>query len=206
MYLDYIMARDPDYYRSLPFRDQVEIALMTSFKRLTKGLASRVAPEQPIQFSNYYTYDPALVDSHGDMTGHLAERRPANCPVRDAGVCQELRFGLPAAAPGFPMLAAFCKWAAENHIRVLATFPNMAHQPAYDLPTALAVETQLREFFAAQGVPIVGSLHDALMPPSDFFDTNYHPTEEASKHRTVRLAAELKPWFTHPAPPTPSNP
>ena len=203
MYVDYILARDPEYYRRLPLLGQVEIALMTSLKRLTKGLASRVNPEQPIQFAGYYTYDPALVDAHGDMTGHLAERRPTNCPVRDQGVCLQLLGGLPRKPRGLPLLAGFCKWAAENRIRVLASFPNMAHQPAYDTPTALAAETQLREFFAALGVPVVGHLHDAMMPPAEFFDTNYHPTEEASVQRTARFAAQLKPWFTPVAAPPP---
>lgn len=195
MYLDYIFSGDPDYYRSLPIIDQAEIGLMTSFKRLTKGLASHSHAEPPFQFTGYYTYDPSLVDAHGDMTGHLAERRPAVCPVRDKGVCLQLMAELPHNAPGLKLLTDFCKWAAENRVRVLYSFPNMADQPAYHQLMALAVETQLNEFFTGLGVPVVGRLSDSLMPPAEFFDTNYHPTEEAAIRRTNRFSAQLKPWF-----------
>ncbi|MEI6673588.1 MAG: hypothetical protein WCO57_00265 [Verrucomicrobiota bacterium] len=195
MYVDYILARDPDYYRKLSLSDQIEIALMMPLKRLVTGLAGRDKPEPTIRYAAYDAYDPARVDAHGDMTGHTAQRRPAACPPRDERVCEPLVSGLPANASGLPLLVGFCRWATENRIRVLAGFPNTADQPCYDTPCAIALETRLREFFAAQGVPLIGSLHDALMPPAEFFDSNYHPTEEASVQRTIRLAAQLKPWF-----------
>lgn len=195
MYVDYILARAPGYYRNLPVSDQMEIALVMPFKRLASGLASRIRPEQPIRYAVYNAYDPAMVDAHGDMTGHTAQRRPETCPVRDERVCEPLVAGLSRHASGLPLLAGFCKWAAANQIRVLAGFPNMGAIPAYDQPAALAVETQLRGFFAALGVPMIGRLHDALIPLADCFDTNYHPTDEASVRRSSRLAEQLKPWF-----------
>lgn len=195
MYVDYILARDPGYYRHLAVSDQIEIALMMPLKRLAKGLASRAKPEKPIRYKDFDAYDPAMVDEHGDMTGHTAQRRPALCQGRDEGVCGPLAAGLPRNASGLPLLAGFCKWAHENHIRVLAGFPNMVIMPAYNKPVALAVEAQLRRFFADLGVPLVGCLHDGMMPAEEFFDTNYHPTEEAAVRRSSRLAAQLKPWF-----------
>ncbi len=203
MYVDYVLARDPAYYRALPLLAQLEIAFMTSFKRLNQGLASRKNPEHPNPIEGFSAYDPSLVDSHGDMTGHLAQRRPDSCPVRDQGICTPLIYGLPQDSPGFPLLAPFCHWAAQNHIRVLATFPNAAHQPGYDAPAAFAFEKQMSDLYSSLGVPVIGRLHDALLPPSDFFDSNYHLTDEASVRRTSRLAQQLKPWF---APPPPSKP
>ena len=196
MYVDYIMARDPGYFRSLPARDQVEIALMMPIKRLAGGLVSRVRPEASIRYTGYDAYDPVMVDAHGDMTGHTAQRRPLTCALRDDLVCEPLLGGLPSNATGLPLLAGFCRWARENHIRVLASFPNMAIRPCYARSTALALEEQMRAFYSNLGVPLIGRLHETLIPVSEFFDTNYHLTDEASVLRSTQFAAQLKPWFT----------
>lgn len=193
--VDYLMSRDPAYYRSRPLIERTEIGLMVPLKRLTKGLASRKNPEPPMMFEGYYTYDPTLVDAHGDMTGHLAQRRPAVSSARDEGICEELAKGFPHDVAGFPLLEEFCKWAAANRVRVLFAFPNMVRQPAYDGPAGFGAETRLREFCAKLGVPVVGRMHDTLLPSEDFFDTRYHLTDEASIFRTNRFAAQLKPWF-----------
>ena len=42
MYVDYVLARDPGYFHSLPIADQFEIAMMTPFDRLAEGLKSTV--------------------------------------------------------------------------------------------------------------------------------------------------------------------
>lgn len=200
-YVDYILARDPAYFRGLSPINQAELALMVPFKRLTKGLAGNVNPELPPRFEDYFTYDPSLVDSHGDMTDHLTERRPASSPPRDQEQCGVLLDGLSQDAPGFPVMSEFCRWAREHGVRVLLGFPNMVHQSGYNAPAAIAVESQIREFFSGLGVPVIGRMHDTLMPPGEFFDTRYHLTEEASAQRTVRLATLLEPWFPSTGPP-----
>lgn len=200
-YVDYILARDPTYFRGLSPINQAELALMVPFKRLAKGLAGKVRPELPPKFEGYFTYDPSLVDSHGDMTGHLTERRPVSSPPRDLEQCRVLLDGLSQDAPGLPLMSEFCRWAKDHGIRVLFGFPNMTLQSGYNAPTALAVESQIREFFTGLGVPVIGRMHDTLTPPGDFFDTRYHLTDEASAQRTVRLATLLEPWFPSVVPP-----
>lgn len=195
MYVDHIMARDPGYYRSFGVIDQIEIALLMPFDRLKKGLAGRSHPVKRVTFKDYFTYDAGLVDFHGDMTGHTAQRRPSICAARDEELCLQLVNGLPENASGFRALSGFCQWAKENKIRVLASFPNMVDRQVYHAPNAAAVETQLRDYYAKQGVPVIGRMHDAMMPSAEFFDTKYHPTEEASVKRTTRLSQLIKPWF-----------
>ena len=129
------------------------------------------------------------------MTGHLSSRRPTVCPSRDESLCEPLLDGLPKDAGGLPLLAKFCDWARAHKIRVLATFPNMADRPVYRASGEEKLERRLRRFYASLGVPVVGGLNDALMPPAGFFDTQYHPTEETSLKRSAKLAELLKPWF-----------
>ncbi len=195
MYVDFILARDPDYFRGLGLIDQWEISLMTPLKRLGKGLANRVKPEPPIRFRKFHAYDPAWVNEYGDMTGHTANRRPAVCAARDEAVCLPLVNGLPGDAQGLPLLADFCKWAKKRGIRVLITFPSMVDRPEYRGDAAAGLESRVRGFCDSLGVPVVGALTDPFMPAERFFDTQYHPTEEAALERTARLAEALRPWF-----------
>ena len=96
---------------------------------------------------------------------------------------------------GFPLIASFCAWAATNHIRVLATFPNLCDQPEYHSLTAQKMAEKIRAFFATLQVPVIGDYTDSLLPSDDFFDTNSHLTEEAARARTQRLLAKLKPYL-----------
>jgi len=79
-----------------------------------------------------------------------------------------------------------------NHIRVLATFPNIRDRPDYHTPVAERSARTIKDFFTSLGVPVIGDYTDALLPDDDLLDTIYHPTEEAALARTQRLIPKLK--------------
>ena len=91
------------------------------------------------------------------------------------------------------MIQAFCRWADTNHVRVLATFPNLCDQPEYHNRTAEKVAQTIKDSFARLDVPMIGEYTNSLLPPDQFFDTYYHLTQEAALERTRRLAILLKP-------------
>jgi hypothetical protein len=55
------------------------------------------------------------------------------------------------------------------------------------------VEAQLKNYFLKEGIHVVGGMREVLLPAVDFFDTIYHPTEEASINRSRHLAFQLRP-------------
>jgi hypothetical protein len=194
IYIDFLMARDPEYFRSLPWRDQVQLSMLVTTKRLKTGLNNKYSPlpeDGRPPFNTYSVYDSSQVDNLGDLCGHFTARRPVPQPA--LSVSGALARGIPADASGFKEVARFCKWAETNHVRVLATFPNVARKPEYDQPpTARAVE-RICQFYAGLKVPVVGTAQEAILPTTDFFDTCYHLTEEAAQARTDRLIQRLKP-------------
>ena len=82
--------------------------------------------------------------------------------------------GLPEHPQGFDTIEAFCNWAHANHVRVLATFPNMCDEPDYHGPVAQRSARIITDFFARLGVPVIGEYTDALLSQEDFLDTKYH--------------------------------
>jgi hypothetical protein len=192
-YLDFLLSRDADHYRGLSLSDQLEIALMTPLDRIGKGIRGKWLPDQIMAASEYNPYDVVWLDDHGDMTGHRAALRPAVAVDRDQRVCEVLEKGISPDAEGFKLMSEFKSWAKANRIRVMAGFPNMIHRKEYDSGMADNVEAQLKNYFLKEGIHVVGGMREVLLPAVDFFDTIYHPTEEASINRSRHLAFQLRP-------------
>lgn len=194
IFLDYLIARDPDYFRSLPLWMQLDMAMRLPTHRIEEGLHNKRHPPPPPTYPEFTVYDPRLVDDYGDMTGHVAARIPPDAPkeLQTSGI---LARGLPEKAAGLDEIRDFCAWARRHGVRVLATFPNICHQPAYDTPKTAETAQAIKAFYRKLGVPFVGTLKDVMLPRDEFFDTNYHLTKEAAADRTRRLATNLAPFF-----------
>jgi hypothetical protein len=198
LYIDYLMARDPAYFRRLPIIDQFDLALRLPTERLQQGLHNKRHPPPPPPFPEFSVYDPRLVDEHGDLTGHVRSRIPPDAP-QELETREELVNGFSEERSGFEDIRAFCRWAQSRRVRVLATFPNICHQPAYETAQCDRTEAELMSFYRALDVPVLGSLREVMLPRSEFFDTCYHLTAEAAAARTGRLASHLAPYFAAPS-------
>ena len=197
-YLDYILSHDAPYYEGLPIYDQLEIALMTPLERLARGIKGKWIPEQLNEGADYNPYDLMWLNDTGDMTGHIAARRPLIAEDRDRRECEVLRKGISMGEEGFELISEFKQWADSNQVRVLAGFPSMAHRRSYDPAMIDSVEMQLKKYYADRGINVVGNLRESLMPQVDFFDTIYHPTEETSLRISRRTASVLRPILDAP--------
>ncbi len=190
--LDYIVARDPAFFRELTLREQWNVFMLTSNDRLLQGIKNRFRPEPP-QW-NMEIYNLQCLNEWGDQTGHTEAARAKSTDTRGNGL-SVLASGLPPRPDGFPIIAAFCAWARTNNIRVLATYPNLLEQPQYHTPAARESIRKITSFFAHLDVPVVGEYTEPILPAEKFFDTVYHLTEDAALARTRLLAGELKPYL-----------
>lgn len=194
LFIDFIMARDPAYFRNLPAGDQFTLAMKMSLDRLKRGIKDkRRAPDWPV-FTEYSPYNPKSVDEYGDMTGSTRTNIPSWAPA-ELRTSAALAGGLSKTRAGLTEIREFIAWAKTNDVRVVATFPNLCAKPAYDSPKSQKVADEITAFFQSLGVPMVGNYREVLLPRSDFYDTCYHLTEEAAAERTTQLTALLKPFF-----------
>lgn len=192
-YLDYILSRNSNHYLTLPWAEQIEIALMTPLVRIATGIKGRWISEKFLPASEYNPYDVALLDDHGDMTGHLAVQRPAIAEDRDHRICEALVKGISLEEEGFELISEFRRWAQVNRVRVMAGFPCMVDRKEYDSAKVESVEKQLHKYYKNEEIYVVGGIREVLLPQFDFFDTIYHTTEEASITRSRNLALQLRP-------------
>ena len=189
--VDYLVARDPAYIRQLSLREQWTIFMLTSNTRLLEGVKNRLRPESPYDDEGMGVYSTRHLNEWGDLTRHTRAHRLAQREVI-LKTKSALGKGLSPEAEGFAPVAAFCRWAQTNHIRVLATFPNVCDRPEYHTPVAQRSAEIITSFFARLGVPVIGSYSDALLPEDQFLDTMYHTSEEAALARTQRLIPKLR--------------
>lgn len=197
IYVEFLMSRDTDYFRSLPLKEQLQLSMILPLRGLGTRLSAKWVPlpnEGRQIFSRYSVYDAKNVDDLGDLCGHTVDKRPNG--LRKLSTCNVLAHGISSDASGFKDIVRFCKWAKQHQVRVLATFPNVAHMPAYDRPKCAQVIQMLCEFYAEHDIPIVGTAQENMLPADDFFDTYYHLTEEAAVARTDRLIKRLTPFLS----------
>ena len=189
--VDYIVSRDPDFFRSLLPMEKWNVFMLTPNERLLQGLENRVWPEAPRDMG---VYDVRYVNDWGDQTHHAEAERPAQRnSIAQKKSC--LSSGLPKQPKAFASIKSFCEWAQARQIRVLATYPNLCDQPEYHLPTAMRTAKTIRDSFSALNVPVIGDYTDSLLPVEQFFDSHYHLTEEAALARTRRLIPQLMPFL-----------
>jgi hypothetical protein len=192
---DYILARDPSYFRQMPIWDKIAMATRIPFKRLQKGWHNKKHPEPPPRPHPPYTDGASFIDANGDETGNRAIDKPAHSPNMDlrANILED---GLTSDdGHGFNLIRDFAAWAKEHKVRVLATWPNIIYRPEYEGPKAASALKTIRQFYGSLGIPVVGDARDAMLPYDDFFDTVYHPTYETAAVRTEKLVPVLKPYL-----------
>ena len=192
VWLDYLVARDPPYFHSLSLLEQWDVFMLTPQDRLIRGLKRRINPRR---YSDHKTgegaYNAIYIDEWGDQTFH--PRSAASAQIER--LPSRLAFPMPDEAPGFTVIASFCQWAREHHVRVLTTFPNLLDQPELHTDIARRNAERIANFYKQLGVPVIGAYTDVLLAPDQFFDTVYHLIDVAAVARTDRLVEELKPFL-----------
>jgi hypothetical protein len=138
------------------------------------------------------------VDDHGDeiYNGYYKWRDLRAHNLAD----QEMRPGLDDASAFLaknppPAFLDFFRWARANRITLLAAFPAILQDPLYDRPEYVAYFRQITDFYQANGVPMVGTARDAMMPEDDIYDGILHLTHAGAIARTERLIPYLKPYL-----------
>lgn len=194
-FIDYVLARDPEYFWQLPAGEQWSFFMLTSTDRIRKGLKNLIHASRPRPGDHRAVYDAEALDECGDQTGNLKAARHPDAVRRVLTQTSVLAAGLPEHPAGFAALESFCRWAQTNHIRVLVTYPTLCDKPEYHSPIAREVADQIREFFGALNVPTLGDYTDSLLPPESFFDTMYHLTQEAASESTRNFLPRLERYL-----------
>ena len=180
--IDYVISRDPEYFRRLSMLREVRWFLRMPVERLANPFLMRVfgAP----------TAYPDHLNAYGDVVGNNSVFKTD--ALRSSVGREPLRIRPPA--PGaVELLQDFSAWARERGIHVLATHPNTIRFPEYfTRPTIGRDLASIDSLHAASGIPFVDRWPDTMMDVRWFFDSPYHLDNVGATLRSRELAGRLR--------------
>ncbi len=184
--IDYALARDGDYWRSLPIWQKLRFAAGLTPDRWWQGL--RRLPDAPMAAG---TYGGHHIDGVGDQTGTAAtDQQPIDqAAIALAPVWFYGRRG--ADSPGgWSALAEFAGWAKARGICLVMLPSPFLVKPDYATdPVERRFYETLPARISALGIPYIGRPSDFLYPESWFFNTEYHLLDWARARHTERIIA-----------------
>ncbi len=182
--IDYVIGRDMDYWRSLSYFERLRFAAGMAPERWVHGL--RHMPDHPVTAG---TYGAHHLDARGDQT-HTSTAERSSADIAAVKATKAWDYGARAAKEtgGWALIAAYSRWARENHVCLLAAPTVLLHYNKYDTDPADQVfyET-LPDRVRAAGIPYAGKPKDFMYPPSWFFDTDHHLQDWAREIHTAHL-------------------
>jgi hypothetical protein len=188
--IDYVMARDLDYWRSQPRIEQLRFAVGLAPDRWLQGLQHQ--PDAPVTSG---TYGAHHLDARGDQT-HTAPADRTDADKAAVAAVKPWDYGSRAASEsgGWQQLARYAQWAHRHNVCLVAVPTVLLHHAKYDSDAAdQAFYSSLPQRMGALGIPYVGKPMDFMYPPSWFFDTDHHLQDWARAKHTARLISLLAP-------------
>ena len=89
----------------------------------------------------------------------------------------------------------FIEDCATKKIGIVAAYPNLMDRPQYRTEMGRQTAERILGFYRDQGVEVLSSYEQSLLPPGEFFDTEYHLRTEPAVRRTRLLALQFLPWL-----------
>ncbi|MCT7984126.1 hypothetical protein NG796_12550 [Laspinema sp. A4] len=191
--IDYVMSYDTEYLFSLKPLQQLRLIGGIPFVRLFQGIFKKInsslpekLPENPSIHLN--EYGDTLRNKEADINAKLIEIIDALEPFLLQGYIEP--------SYGMNNIREFVKWARENGIQVLATWPNTVKFDVYQQPQQQAYFQSIKDFYHEIGVPILGEPKDFMYEKSMFYDTIYHLHDRGVSQRTRQTLDLLLPYLT----------
>ena len=188
--IDYVLAHDPGYLRSLRWTDRIPFFTGVTFARLLEGYEAKVSPPPPDTASRYQAKN---LNQYGDETINLQpERAQAFASDIEQLSFRKTNSGYLESSYGMDEIRAFTNWCQQQNVRLLITYPNTLWFDEYKEDSQKAFFRSIEDFHKSLDVPIVGEYEDFLYDKSMMFDTEYHLNVYGVRKRTKKIIQSLK--------------
>jgi hypothetical protein len=192
--VDFMMAREPDFFFAQPLWAQLQQIFSLSPKRLKQGVRARLGKPNPPESR----YDAQTINAFGDETANRKETAPKDHPDLHL-VTQPLVRGFNLKRPAWVGLRDFLAWARTEQVRVFAGFPALLERPEYGNLNEIELRLRpLKQFYWGEQVETIGTGSEFIYERPWFYDTHYHLQAKAAELNTKALLKYLKPMMGVP--------
>jgi hypothetical protein len=185
---DFILSRDPDYFRSAPLWQQLRLVISAGPIRIAEGLVSKVLQRRPGSPSGACSRDGDRLIPEGDTQS------------TDLATC------LPVEAIVFrpssritQCVAEFVDWCRRNGVEVVAVPPPRcvkAFSQSSCEDVASRVTTAMRAYWSAMGVSLLCGVDTTVYPETFALDTHYHIQPQHSADHTAKIFAIINDYLS----------
>jgi hypothetical protein len=184
----YILGFDPEKFRRLSPADQIRFVYKVSPTDLIK-----------LTWQQFYSptnsegpYSAEYLDKNGDMTNNPFEKRKSEAFLKQGLHVKIFRSAEIPSEESRREIGAFLDYCHANDIKVYATWPAM-YCPGGSFVGADQVKVEnIREFWEAQGVEVLGEYQDFLYSADMMYDTVYHLNNSGKERRTGQMIELLR--------------
>ncbi|MEN3976547.1 hypothetical protein [Emcibacter sp. SYSU 3D8] len=177
--LDVMYGCGHDYLKQYSMVEQIRIMVGFPLSALLDRITFALAPAKPTSLPEYSAW--------GDQPkGHFPETGEAH--ARRVALYRPMQVVILADGAAAQEIADFAKWARQNQIELISTWPNTLAFKEYLTMPGFA---EIRRFYEHLGIPVIGAPQLAMLPVEYMSDTQYHLNDEGIRIRTARLAKAL---------------
>lgn len=183
--MDYIMSRDPGYFRSMPLHEKANFMMNTPVARIIRGYLAPQSGQSP--------YHVSSLNEVGDETSNIST---ALTNSRLDGFLPYPKEKFKIDNEALQRLADTIAWAQSQNIALVASFPAFLKFDVYGRDEDFVnFFHSVEEFWNDHSVPVIGTPDEFMYGKEDMYDTHYHTNDQGMGKRTVRIIDGLEKLF-----------
>ena len=188
-YLNLLVGSQSKFKASLPPLDQFRLNLSIPFAHVRKAFFthfnSYVSPE--IYRCNW------IIDELGNIRNNVGNKLDSEMQLEPhSGILNFNRL----SADAHDIFCQFIDHCRKKGIKILVSWPNILDHPRYhDSIKAKKCFSSIQSFWESEGIKVVGSPYDYMLPVDLFYDTMYHLNSDGIEICTKLLAQQLGPFL-----------
>jgi len=192
--IDYLLAREPGYFRKLTLKEQFYVIWHISFERVAEGYLD--STNNPVTQGLYGAHQ---LDTYGDQTGteifHKSDFMYEEIKVH---LKHPETYGreFDQNALGWKYLEKFVSWCEEREVKVIFMPSTLMYDERYHtVPEERRFYVHLAEEVRKRGWKYVGDPYAYMYDKALYFNTNFHLIDSARKMRTKKMIEDLRANF-----------
>ncbi|AQQ66304.1 hypothetical protein Mag101_00545 [Microbulbifer agarilyticus] len=185
--MDFLIARDPHYFRTLPIRERILGYTSLPISRIVEGLQGG---SDRYQGQSAKLYNVANVDESGNQLQQSVSPQMSNRGQLATLKAKDISDGN-LTSHSQRVLSEYFAWARKHNICVIGGPPNLLDDPEYHSARFDQFFKVVLDFYASNDVPFAGHPSNYLLPIDLFFDTEYHLNAKGIKLRTELTISHL---------------
>jgi hypothetical protein len=208
--INYIFARDPNYFLAADLVTKIRLMGAISLNRLRDGIVTKLKSIESKKSNYLMSYQD--INEYGDVANNneneltveaikhfkdfFKDDLERRLKIYELESNKFWLFNLDSKQPGLNSVYKFITWCQNNNIKVIATWPNTLKLVVYQGGKKQKIFQDIEIFYRRINVPIIGKPEDFMYDDkSMFFDTIYHLNDKGVRYRTQQLIPLLRPYL-----------